>query len=77
MLPPGLQSAREVTLYYDSLYDSLIDSGKANAFLYPWAGIGAFLVLGYLLIDHRRSLTLKWTRYPLFALFLAFHPIPS
>ena len=51
---------------------SLVDSGKAVPFLYPWAGFGAFLVLGYLLIDHRQSPTLKWFRFPIFAFLFAF-----
>ena len=72
MLPPGLQTPREVTLYYDSVYEALVDSGQAVPFLYPWAGIGAFLIIGYLLVDHRRSPTLRWLRYPSFALMCAF-----
>ena len=72
MLPPGLRTPREVTLFYDARYQSLIESGQAYPFLYPWAGIGAFVVLGYLLIDHRSSPFLKWLRFPLYALLLAF-----
>ncbi|KAK3713891.1 hypothetical protein LTR37_008141 [Vermiconidia calcicola] len=72
MLPPGLKTPREVTLYYDSIYDSLIDSGRAVPFLYPWSGIGAFAALAYLLIDHRHQPTLKRLRLPLFALLFAF-----
>ena len=72
MLPPGLKTSREVTLYYDSVYDSLIESGRAVPFLYPWAGVGAFVVLGYILIDHRNSPTLKWLRYPIFAWLVSF-----
>lgn len=72
MLPPGLETPREVTLYYDSVYESRIASGKARPFLYPWAGIGAFVILGYLLIDHRKSTTWRNLRYPLFAFLFAF-----
>ena len=72
MLPPGLQTPREVTLYYDSLYHSLIDSGEATPFLYPWAGLGAFVIFGYLLIDHRQSPTLTWLRFPLFVFLVLF-----
>ena len=72
MLPPGLRTPREVTLYYDSVYDSLVDSGRAYPFLYPWAGVGAFLILGYLLIDHRQRPILSWFRYPLFIFLFAF-----
>ena len=75
MLPPGFQSPREATLYYDSVYDSLIDSGKAHPVLYPWSGIGAFVVVGYLLIDHRHSPTLKWLRYPLFVFLCMFQAL--
>jgi hypothetical protein len=72
MLPAGLQTPREVTLYYDSVYESLIDSGNAVPFLYPWAGIGAFLVIGYLLIDHRQNAFLQQLRYPTAGALLAF-----
>ncbi|KAK0259511.1 hypothetical protein LTS09_005862 [Friedmanniomyces endolithicus] len=72
MLPPGLRSPREVTLYYDEVYLSLINSGQAVPFLYPWATAGAALVLLYLLIDHRKSPVLAWVRFPVFGLLLAF-----
>ncbi|KAF2484726.1 membrane bound O-acyl transferase family-domain-containing protein [Neohortaea acidophila] len=72
MLPPGLQSSREVTLYHDKLYYNLIDSGQAVPFVYPYAGLAAFLVLAYLLIDHRQSPTLAWLRFPAFGLLLGF-----
>ena len=72
MLPSGLKTSREVALCYDSIYDTLIESGKAFPFLYPWAGLGAFVVLGYILIDHRNSPTLKWLRYPVFAWLVSF-----
>lgn len=71
MLPPGL-TPREATLYYDSVYESLIASGDAIPFLYPWAGIGAFVTLGYLLIDHRKSSLWKNLRYPIFGFLFAF-----
>lgn len=41
-------------------------------FLYPWAGLGAFLVIGYMLIDHRNNPTLRWLRYHVFALMCSF-----
>lgn len=72
MLPPGLQTPREVTLYYDSVYESLIASGEAIPFIYPWAGIGAFITLGYLLVDHRKSSIWRNLRYPIFAFLFAF-----
>lgn len=72
MLPPELQTPREVTLYYNSVYDHLVESGQARPFVYPWAGIGAFVVLAYLLIDHRRSPFWRWFRYPVFVFLAAF-----
>ncbi|TKA78036.1 hypothetical protein B0A55_02114 [Friedmanniomyces simplex] len=72
MLPPGLRSPREVTLYYDEVYFSLINSGQAHPFIYPWATAGAAVVLLYLLIDHRKSSFLKSARFPIFGLLLAF-----
>lgn len=72
MLPPGLQTPREVVLYYDDVYFSLVNSGRAHPFIYPWATVGAALAFAYLLVDHRRSPFLKWCRYPMFGFLLAF-----
>ena len=72
MLPPGLKTPREVSSYYDSLYDSLVSSGQAHPFLYPWATAGAFISLVYLLFDHRHNATLRGLRYTLFAAFSSF-----
>ncbi|WPG98682.1 Hypothetical protein R9X50_00147600 [Acrodontium crateriforme] len=72
MLPPGLNSPRQVVLYYDSVYDSLIESGQAYPFLYPWGGIGVYVVFIYLLIDHRHSVLLRRLRYVVFAFVCAF-----
>lgn len=72
MLPPSLQTPREVTLYYNSVYQSLVDSGNAIPFLYPWAGLGAFLAIGYMLVDHRTNAILQWLRYHVFALMCSF-----
>ncbi|QIW99035.1 hypothetical protein AMS68_004553 [Peltaster fructicola] len=68
MLPPGLKSPREVTLYYDQVYFNLIDSGKAYPFTYPWCTLGALLIIVYLLFDHRHSRLWSYTRFPVFAL---------
>ncbi|KAK5121974.1 hypothetical protein LTR85_004546 [Meristemomyces frigidus] len=73
MLPPGLRTPREVVFYYDELYFSLVDGGKVHPFIYPWATLGAAVVILYLLIDHRQSPTLKWLRFPVFATLVAFH----
>ncbi|KAK3053746.1 hypothetical protein LTR09_005025 [Extremus antarcticus] len=73
MLPPNLATPRQVTLYYDGLYNSLTSpSGGYVPFLYPWAGLGAFLVLGYLLVDHRKNAFLTWLRFPVAAALVAF-----
>nr|POE65167.1 hypothetical protein CFP56_34835 [Quercus suber] len=72
MLPPGLKSPHEVFQYYEAVYDKLIDSGEALPFTYPGLSVGVAVVLGYLLIDHRRSSWLKALRYPVFAFFCAF-----
>lgn len=69
MLPTHLETPREVTRYYNSVYEHLIDSGQAIPFIYPWAGAGAFAVIGYLLIDHRQH---KWTRHVVYSFLLAF-----
>ena len=72
MLPPGLKSPREVVLHYDQVYYDLIDSERAHPFLYPWATVGAAVVLGYLLIDHRHTPALSWCRYPVFGFLCVF-----
>ncbi|KXT15747.1 hypothetical protein AC579_1516 [Pseudocercospora musae] len=71
-LPAGLKTPREVKAFYDQRYQRLIDSGEYVPFLYPWATIGAALILVYLLIDHRRSPTLQALRFPLFGFLCAF-----
>lgn len=72
MLPPGLNTPREVKAFYDARYASLIDSGEYQPFLYPWATIGAGIILLYLLFDYRRSPTLQALRLPLYGLLCAF-----
>lgn len=69
MLPPNLETPREVTLHYNNIYEDLIKSGEALPFLYPWAAAGAFAVIGYLLIDHRQH---RWTRHIVYGLLVAF-----
>ncbi|KAI6851658.1 hypothetical protein KC358_g70 [Hortaea werneckii] len=62
MLPPDLRSPREVVLYYEELYFSLIESGTVYPCIYPWVSAGVAIVLAYLLIDHRNSPLLKASR---------------
>ncbi|EME82102.1 uncharacterized protein MYCFIDRAFT_29490 [Pseudocercospora fijiensis CIRAD86] len=71
-LKPGVTSARSVKAFYDQRYQDLIDSGEYVPFLYPWATVGAAVVLVYLLIDHRRSRILQALRFPLFGFLCAF-----
>ncbi|GAB7362116.1 hypothetical protein MBLNU230_g2144t1 [Neophaeotheca triangularis] len=72
MLPSNINTPREATLYYDGIYDSLISTGQAQPFIYPWASAGAGIVILYLLIDHRRSRWLELLRFPVFVLLFAF-----
>lgn len=72
MLPPGLTSAREVTLHYNGLYAHLISTNQAHPFLYPQATLGALLVLLYLVLDHRNKPLLRWLRYPVFGFLCVF-----
>ncbi|KAF2160704.1 hypothetical protein M409DRAFT_59736 [Zasmidium cellare ATCC 36951] len=72
MLPPGLKTAREVKRHYDQVYEQHMVSGQYYPFLYPWATVGFAVVLIYLLIDHRRSPTLRSLRNPLFGFLCAF-----
>lgn len=72
MLPPGLETAKEVKQHYDQVYAQLLASGQYHPFLYPWATIAFGVVLIYLLIDHRRSRRLRSLRFPLFGFLCAF-----
>ena len=72
MLPPGLETPRQVKAYYEERYNAYIDSGEYLPFIYPWATLGAFLCLVYLLFDHRKSPTLQALRFPTFGILVAF-----
>ena len=71
-LPKNLPSHRDVIAFYNLRYHSLIESGEARPFLYPWAAAGALLVLISLLIDYRRSRARRIGSYVCFALMCAF-----
>lgn len=71
-LPPNLPSHRAVLAFYDARYDALINAGEAHPFLYPWASLGALLVLVVLLIDYRRSRARRIASYAAFAAMCAF-----
>jgi hypothetical protein len=72
MLPPDLDSPTQVQRYYNDRFDTLIQSGDYSPVVYPWASIGAGVVLLYMLLDHRTSPTLQTLRIPTFAvLFLS------
>ena len=71
-LPKNLPSHRDVIAFYNLRYHSLIASGQAHPFLYPWAAVGALLVLTSLLIDYRRSRARRVGSYVAFALMSAF-----
>lgn len=71
MLPAGLKSAQEVRQHYDDIYFELINSGRAQPFIFPRVFYGVILVLAYLLYDHRGNwLGSKSSRY--FIFFLLF-----
>jgi hypothetical protein len=66
------KTAREAQLYHARLYYDLINSGQAHAYIYPFASLGALVVIAYLLIDHRNSRILERCRYPVFGFLVAF-----
>ncbi|KAM0719421.1 hypothetical protein Q7P37_005326 [Cladosporium fusiforme] len=72
MLPKDFQSHRDVIAFYDSRYYNLIESGEAHPFLYPWASLGALLVLVSLLIDYRRSRARRCASYAAFTAMCVF-----
>lgn len=65
-LPKDLASHRDVIAFYDNRYYNLIESGDAHPFLYPWAAVGALLVLASLMIDYRGSRTRRRGSYAAF-----------
>ena len=44
-------------------YDSMIESGQYEPFVYPWGSFGAALLILYLLFDHRKSPRIARFRY--------------
>lgn len=66
-LPKDLQSHRDVIAFYDARYRNLIASGDAHPFLYPWAGVGALLIIASLMIDYRVSRMRRLGSYAAFA----------
>ncbi|KAM3421373.1 hypothetical protein BST61_g1770 [Cercospora zeina] len=72
MLPPGLESPRQVKAHYASVYNDLISSGTFQPFVYPQATLGFAIILVYLLIDHRRRPLLAQFRLPIFGFLVAF-----
>ncbi|CAK3939945.1 Hypothetical predicted protein [Lecanosticta acicola] len=72
MLPPTLETPREVKQHYDLVYDQLIASGEYHPFLYPWATLGFGVIIIYLLLDHRKAPALRSLRFPLFGFLCAF-----
>jgi hypothetical protein len=71
-LPPDLSSHLDVIAFYDNRYYNLIESGDAHPFLYPWAAVGALLVLLSLMIDYRLSRTRRLGNYLAFGVMCCF-----
>jgi hypothetical protein len=71
-IPKNFASHRDVIAFYNLRYHSLIESGEARPFLYPWAAAGALLVLISLLIDYRHSRARRIGSYVAFTLMCCF-----
>lgn len=71
-IPKDLESYRDVLAFYDNRYRNLIEAGDAHPFLYPWATVGALLVLLSLMINYRRSPTRRLGSYFAFGLMCCF-----
>jgi hypothetical protein len=71
-IPKDLESYRDVIAFYDNRYHNLIGSGDAQPFLYPWAAVGALLVLFSLMIDYRVSRTRRLGSYLAFGTMCCF-----
>ena len=71
-LPRDLESHRDVIAFYDNRYHDLVESGDAHPFLYPWATVGALLVLLSLMIDYRISRTRRLGSYLAFGMMCCF-----
>lgn len=71
-IPTDLKTYRDVITFYDNRYYNLIESGDAHPFLYPWAAIGATLMLFSLMIDCRHSRTRRLGSYLAFGIMCCF-----
>ncbi|PNS18631.1 hypothetical protein CAC42_5170 [Sphaceloma murrayae] len=74
---PGPSSSHEVVRRLEARYESMIATGGYQPFLYPWATLGAGIVILYLLLDHRQSRLLQHLRLPvwLFNLFFSVYTV--
>lgn len=68
----GPASHYEVVRELESRYDSLVSSGQVQPFVYPFTSYGAFFVLIYLCIDHRRRPWLRRCRFLVWSAVAAF-----
>ncbi|KAF2254096.1 hypothetical protein BU26DRAFT_516336 [Trematosphaeria pertusa] len=64
---PWPRTGHDVRQHYYAQYDRDIQSGKYEPLTYPWGGIGAFVVVLYLLVPHRNRPWLRKARYLAFA----------
>ncbi|KAF4555414.1 MBOAT-like protein 3 [Elsinoe fawcettii] len=71
------ESAHEVVRQLESRYESMLESGKFEPFLYPWSTLGAGAVILFLLLDHRKSWLLQKLRLPvwLFNVVFSFYTV--
>ncbi|KAF2151141.1 hypothetical protein K461DRAFT_279925 [Myriangium duriaei CBS 260.36] len=53
-------------------YHALMSSGNYQPMLEPWAGLGVFVTIAYLLFDHRQSRILRLMRLPVWLFNLGF-----
>ncbi|KAL5119113.1 hypothetical protein ACEQ8H_003037 [Pleosporales sp. CAS-2024a] len=66
------RSHYDVIEQYHGQYDRQIASGEYQPFLYPWSGLGAAVVIAYLLIPHEKRPWLKHARYLVFVWITGF-----
>ena len=62
---------RDLVQHYYTKYEKGIASGEFQPLVFPWAGLGAFVVIIYLLIPHQNRPWLSKARYAVFAFNVA------
>ena len=70
MLGLALAKPEDVLVHFQKLYNNLIKSGDHEPFVWPYRALGPNLLILYLLLPPTVLRSVKWARYPAFALIV-------